>query len=156
MTAMRIQSAMLIRAIATIIVVGGGAVAISEIVSLFVERRLFVLESAGILSGRERTLLPLLRRAIIIVTSVVALFVILSEIGIDIGPLFAVDFDIDEVIVHEACGVFVLEGLALHHVAPVAGGVADAQQDRFIFLPGPLQRLLAPGMPVHRVVGVLQ
>lgn len=83
------NGAMLIRALATIIVVGGGAVAISEIVSLFVERRLFVLESAGILSGRERTLLPLLRRAIIIVTSVVALFVILSEIGIDITPLLA-------------------------------------------------------------------
>ena len=80
---------LLIQAIATIIVVGGGAVAISEIVSLVVERRLFVLESAGVLSGRERTLLPLLRRAIIIVTGVVALFVILSEIGIDITPLLA-------------------------------------------------------------------
>lgn len=79
----------LVRAIATILVVGGGAVAISEIVSLFVERRLFVLESAGILSGRERTLLPLLRRAVVIVIGVLAVFVILSELGVDITPLLA-------------------------------------------------------------------
>tara|TARA_E500000318_G_scaffold72954_1_gene67540 strand:- start:2915 stop:5392 length:2478 start_codon:yes stop_codon:yes gene_type:complete len=79
----------LIRAIATIIVVGGGAVAFSEIVSLFVERRLFVLESGGVLSGRERTLLPLLRRAMIIIIGVLALFVILSELGVDITPLLA-------------------------------------------------------------------
>ncbi len=79
----------LIRAIATIIVVGGGAVAFTEIISLFIERRLFVLESAGVLSGRERTLLPLLRRAVIIVIAVLAVFVILSEIGVDITPLLA-------------------------------------------------------------------
>ncbi|MEO9901676.1 mechanosensitive ion channel domain-containing protein [Nisaea sp.] len=79
----------LIRAIATIIVVGGGAVAFTEIVSLFIERRLFVLESTGVLSGRERTLLPLLRRAMIIVIAVLAVFVILSEIGVDITPLLA-------------------------------------------------------------------
>ena len=79
----------LIRAIAAILVVGGGAVAVSEIVSLFVERRLLVLENAGILSGRERTLLPLLRRAVIIVIGVLAVFVILSEIGVDITPLLA-------------------------------------------------------------------
>ncbi|WP_339850002.1 mechanosensitive ion channel domain-containing protein [uncultured Nisaea sp.] len=79
----------LIRALATVIVVGGGAVAIAEIISLFVERRLFVLESSGVLSGRERTLLPLLRRASIIIIGVVAIFAILSEIGVDITPLLA-------------------------------------------------------------------
>ena len=50
----------------------------------------------------------------------------------------------------------VLERLALHHVAPVAGRVADREEDRLVLRPGLLQRLLAPGIPVHRVVGVLQ
>jgi len=79
----------LVHAIATILIVGGGAVIISEIVSLFVERRLKVLEDSGQLSGRERTLLPLLRRAVVIVIGVLAVFMILSEIGVDITPLLA-------------------------------------------------------------------
>jgi small conductance mechanosensitive channel len=79
----------LIRAIASIIVVGGGAVALTEIISLFVERRLHVLESNGALSGRERTLLPLLRRALVIAIAVLAVLVILSEIGVNITPLLA-------------------------------------------------------------------
>ena len=79
----------LIRAIASIIVVGGGAIALTEIISLSVERRLHVLESNGALTGRERTLLPLLRRALVIVIAVLAVFVILSEIGVNITPLLA-------------------------------------------------------------------
>lgn len=79
----------LIRALATIILVGGGALIVSELVGLFVERRLKVSEENGTLSGRERTLLPLLRRAVAIVLGVLAVFVILSEIGVDITPLLA-------------------------------------------------------------------
>jgi hypothetical protein len=41
-------------------------------------------------------------------------------------------------------------------MAPVAGGVADAEKDRLIFLPGLLKGLLSPRVPVNRVVGVLQ
>ncbi len=75
---------------------------------------------------------------------------------VEVGPLLAVHLDGHEVLVHEARDRFVLEGLALHHVAPVAGGVSDAQQDRLVLGPGAGQGLLAPGMPVHRVVGVLE
>jgi len=50
----------------------------------------------------------------------------------------------------------VFEGLALHDVAPVAGGVADAQQDWAVLFLGAPQRLFPPGEPVHRVVGMLQ
>ena len=50
----------------------------------------------------------------------------------------------------------VLERLALHHVAPVAGGVADAEEDGLVLGAGLLQGLRPPGVPVHRVVGVLQ
>ena len=54
---------------------------------------------------------------------------------IQIRPLFAVDFNVDEELVHQAGDLFILERLALHHMTPVTGGVADAQQDRLILLP---------------------
>src|SRR5690606_11789498 len=59
-------------------------------------------------------------------------------------------------LVHVGRGFRVLERLALHHVAPVAGGVADRQQDRPILRTRPGERLLAPGIPVDRVVLVLE
>ena len=75
---------------------------------------------------------------------------------VEIGPLLAIHLDRDEVLVHERGRLLVLEGLALHHVAPVARRVADREQDRAVLGPRPLQRLLAPGVPVHRVVRVLE
>ena len=44
------------------------------------------------------------------------------------------------------CGV--LERLALHHVAPVAGGVADRDEDRLVLAARSRERLLAPRIPV--------
>ena len=49
---------------------------------------------------------------------------------VEVGPLLAVDLDRDEVLVQHARGQLVLERLPLHHVAPVARGVADREQDR--------------------------
>ena len=49
----------------------------------------------------------------------------------------------------------VLEGLMGHHMAPVTGGVANAEKNGLILLLCPLKRLLAPGVPVHRVLPVL-
>ena len=76
--------------------------------------------------------------------------------GVDVGPLLAIDLDADEVLVHVGGGLRVLEGLALHHVAPVAGGVADGEQDRPVLLTRPGQGLRAPGVPVDRVLAVLE
>src|SRR5215467_10894925 len=59
-------------------------------------------------------------------------------------------------LVHQAGDFLVLEGLTLHHVAPVAGRVADTEQDGFVFALRLFQRLLAPRVPVYRVVRVLQ
>ena len=56
--------------------------------------------------------------------------------GVDVGALLAVDLDVDEVLVHVGGGLGVLEGLALHHVAPVAGRVADREQDRPVLARG--------------------
>ena len=50
----------------------------------------------------------------------------------------------------------VLERLVLHDVAPVAGGVPDREEDRLVLVPRLGERLFAPRVPVHRVVGVLQ
>ena len=75
---------------------------------------------------------------------------------IDVRPLFAIDLDVDEQLVHDARGGVVLEALVRHHVAPVAGRIADREQDR---LSGPLslrQCLRSPGPPIDRIVLVLE
>ena len=50
----------------------------------------------------------------------------------------------------------VLEALVLHHVAPVAGRVADGQEDRLVLAARPLEGLRAPRVPVNRIVLVLK
>ena len=75
---------------------------------------------------------------------------------VEVGALFAVNLDVDEVLVHESRDVFVLERLALHHVTPVARRVADAQEYRLVFALRARERLFAPRVPVHGVVRVLQ
>ena len=75
---------------------------------------------------------------------------------VDIGPLLAVHLDVDEGSVHELCRLVVLEGLALHDVAPVACGVADRQEDGAVLLAGQCQGFVAPGVPVDGVVRVLE
>ncbi len=53
--------------------------------------------------------------------------------AVEVGPLLAIDLDVHEVLVHQGGDLRVLEALALHHVAPVAGGVADGEEDRLVF-----------------------
>jgi hypothetical protein len=76
--------------------------------------------------------------------------------GVDVRAFLAVDLDRHEVLVHVGGGVGILERLPLHHVAPVAGRVADRQQDRPVLGSGQLERIGAPGTPVDRVVLVLE
>ncbi len=75
--------------------------------------------------------------------------------AVDVRPLLAVDFDIDEAGVHDGGHAGVLEGLVGHDVAPVAGGVADGQQDRNVSFLGRGEGFVAPGIPVDRIGGVL-
>ena len=75
---------------------------------------------------------------------------------VEVGPLFAVDLDVDEVLVHERGDVRVLEALALHDMAPVAGRVADRQEDRLVLGLRPGECLASPGIPVDRVGRVLE
>ncbi len=75
---------------------------------------------------------------------------------VEVRALLAVDLDVDEVLVLEPRGLLVLEGLVLHHVAPVARRVADGEEDRPVLLPRAGERLLAPRVPVDGVVRVLE
>ena len=75
---------------------------------------------------------------------------------VHVRPLLAVHLDADEVRVEERGDLGALEGLALHDVAPMAGRVADAQEDGPVLLARPGEGLLAPRIPVHRVVLVLE
>lgn len=75
---------------------------------------------------------------------------------VDIGALFAVDFDVDEEVIHQFGDGGVFEALAFHDVAPVAGGVADREEDGLVFGAGAVKGFGAPGIPVDGVVLVLE
>ena len=49
---------------------------------------------------------------------------------VDVRPLLAIDLDVDVEPVHHLGDLVVFEALMRHDVAPVAGGVADGEQDR--------------------------
>ena len=75
---------------------------------------------------------------------------------VDVRALLTVDLHAHEELVHQLSRLLVLERLALHHVTPVTGGVADREQDRLLLAPRAGEGLLAPRVPVDRVAGVLQ
>src|SRR5579884_3714931 len=75
---------------------------------------------------------------------------------VDVGALLAVDLHVHEELVHQARDGRVLEALPLHHVTPVAGRVADREEDRLARRARRSERLLPPRVPVDRVVGVLE
>ena len=54
---------------------------------------------------------------------------------VDVGPLLAVDLDVDEELVHHRCRRLIGERLVLHHVAPVARAVADRDEQRPLLCP---------------------
>ena len=63
---------------------------------------------------------------------------------VDVGALLAVDLHAHEALVHQRRRARVLEGLALHHVAPVAGGVADRDEQRLVLLARARERRRRP------------
>ena len=75
---------------------------------------------------------------------------------VEVRALLAIHLDAHEVRIEVGGGARILEGFALHHVAPVAGGVADRKEDRTVLGTRPVQRLSTPGIPIHRVVRVLE
>src|SRR5215510_2820913 len=75
---------------------------------------------------------------------------------VEIRSLFAVHLDAHKVLIHDSRDALVLEGLVFHDMAPVARGVANREQERFVFSPRFLERFGSPRKPVYRVMGVLE
>ena len=75
--------------------------------------------------------------------------------AVQVGTFLPVDLDADEMVVEQRGGGGILEGFVRHDVAPVAGGIADAQEDGFLFPDGFGVSFRAPRIPVDRVIGVL-
>ncbi len=75
---------------------------------------------------------------------------------VDVGPLLAVDLDVDEQLVHHRRDARVFEQLVRHHMAPVAGRIADREQDRLVLCFCVVERVRPPLAPVHRIVLVLE
>ena len=75
---------------------------------------------------------------------------------VHIRALLPVDFDRDKIPVDRLRHRLVLKGLMGHDVAPVAGGVADAEEHRLVLLPCGLECLAPPGPPVHGIFPVLE
>jgi hypothetical protein len=75
--------------------------------------------------------------------------------AVDVGAFLPVDLDRDKSVVQQRGDLLVLEGLVRHDVTPVARGITDAEEDRFVLGASPGKGRFAPFLPVHRVVGVL-
>src|SRR5205085_12131097 len=67
--------------------------------------------------------------------------------------LVPVDLDAHEVGVEQVGHARVFVRLAVHHVAPVTPHGADVEQDGLVLGAGARERRVAPGVPVHRLVG---
>ncbi len=71
---------------------------------------------------------------------------------VDVGALLAVDQDVDEVLVEDARDRRIVEALFGHHRAPMAGAVADGEEDRLVLRRRQGQRFRPPGIPVDQIV----
>ncbi len=75
---------------------------------------------------------------------------------VDVGPLFPVHFDGHEAFVELVCDFFIFEALMRHHMAPMAGGIADGEKHGFILRARFFEGFVAPRIPVYRVMSVLK
>ncbi len=74
--------------------------------------------------------------------------------GVNVGPLFAVHFDSDDGLVQQRGDVGILKRFVGHDVTPVAGGVAHGNHDGTVPTARFVERVLAPGPPMNRIVAV--
>jgi small-conductance mechanosensitive channel len=118
----------------SILLVVAVAVAIWEAVNMATERYLAETEKPGKTPGksaRARTLLPLMRKALLLVLSIIVALIVLSEIGIHIGPLLAgagiiglaIGFGAQKLVQDVITGVFILleDAVSVGDVVTVAG-----------------------------------
>jgi moderate conductance mechanosensitive channel len=133
----------------TIVIIVVIAFAAWEVVSALIERYLAGREADGgavARSQRVRTLLPLLRNVFMVALTVMAVLTVLSELGIDIGPLLAgagvvglaVGFGAQTLVKDIITGLFILleDSISVGDVVDVAGhsGVVEILTIRTIRL----------------------
>src|SRR4030042_2018799 len=56
--------------------------------------------------------------------------------AVQVGALFPVHLEVDEMAVHQLCNPGILEGFVSHNMAPMTGGITDAKEDRLVRHPG--------------------
>ena len=74
---------------------------------------------------------------------------------VNIRPFLAIKLDAHEVFVEHRAYFLIFKTLPFHHVAPVAGGIADGEKDWLVLLLRLVKGFLTPWKPIHRVVRVL-
>src|SRR5688572_9078545 len=75
---------------------------------------------------------------------------------VQVGALLAIYLDIDKMLVHEAGSLLVFKTFLFHYMTPVTGCIPDTYKHGLVFAKGSVQSLFAPGIPVHRVIGMLK
>ncbi len=76
--------------------------------------------------------------------------------AVHVGPLLAIHFYGHEILVQHPRSRLILKRFMLHHMTPVASGIPDRQKNRLVLARRLFERLIAPGIPIHRIMGVLQ
>ena len=74
---------------------------------------------------------------------------------VNIGPLFAIHFNVDKFFVHDCRDAVIFKRLVRHHVTPVTRRIAYREQDRLTGFAGHLQRLRPPFLPMNGILGML-
>ncbi len=118
----------------TVVLVLTAAIFLWELISSSIERYLDMTDDDGVVverTARERTLLPLLRNAILIVLIVVVGLIVLSELGLNIAPLLAaagvvgiaIGFGSQKLVQDVINGLFILfeDTISVGDVVDVAG-----------------------------------
>src|SRR4029078_2687259 len=72
---------------------------------------------------------------------------------VDIRALFPVHLDVDEPLIHQRGDRGIGVNRPLGDVTPVTSAVSDREEDQLILRPRCPNRLLAPWVPIHWVVG---
>ena len=75
---------------------------------------------------------------------------------VKIRPFFPIDLDADEMLIHQLGDGFIFKRFSLHHMAPVTGGITNGQENRTFEQRRLRERLRPPGIPVNRVVRMLE
>lgn len=140
------SGAAMLNAMVSIVIVLIGAVFVWEFASSAIERYLRRQTEQGKATARVRTLLPLVRNALLVVLSVMVVLIVLSEIGVDIGPLLAgagviglaVGFGAQKLVQDVITGAFLLfeDAISVGDVVTVAGtgGLVEGMSIRSIRL----------------------